>query len=96
VLTRDLSESDKIPYFLWDRNVTVAQLRAVLATPSHPQFQELLALLLREARPDEVWEFVSPNAVAEQLPALAPHLGHRREFWMWLLHEWQQLGFLAR
>jgi hypothetical protein len=95
-LTRDFSESDKIPYFLWDRSITVAELRDVLANPAAPDRDALLALLLREARPDEVWAFVSPHVVAAEWPRLAPRLGARRAFWGWLLEEWRKLGLLAR
>jgi hypothetical protein len=95
-LTRDFSESDKVPYFLWDRDMTVAQLRGALAVPGACDREALLAHLLREARPDEVWEFVSPHVVAAEWPRLAPRLGRRRAFWAWLLAQWQDLGLLAR
>lgn len=95
-LTRDFTESGSVPYFLWDRAVTVAQLSAVLADPAAPDREALLALLLREARPDEVWEFVSPQTVAAEWSRIAPRLGGRCAFWAWLLDEWRDLGLLAR
>jgi hypothetical protein len=95
-LTRDFSEGDKVPYFLWDRSLTVSQLRTLLASPGRSGREALLAQLLREARPDEVWSFVSPEDVLAEWPQLAPQLGRRREFWTWLLEAWQNRGLLAR
>jgi hypothetical protein len=95
MLTRDFSQSEKIPYFLWDRKITVAQLRAALESGDDSERIPLLAHLLREARPDEVWEFVSPHTVAGEWPKLAPRLGRRHDFWAWLLEEWRRLGLLA-
>lgn len=95
-LTRDFDRDDEVPYFFWDRDVTVSQLRAVLAHSGAPRRLELMAHLLREARTDEVWAFVSPQDVAAEWSELAPRLGRRRPFWAWLLEEWRALGLLAR
>jgi len=94
-LTRDFTEDEKVPYFLWDRAITVAQLRATLNTPGAHDREALIAHVLREARPDEVWAFVSPGDVAAEWARLAPRLGRRRAFWAWLLEEWRTLGLLA-
>lgn len=93
-LTRDFAEPDAIPYFLWDRNVTVAELRRILGDPRHPQRVPLLRVLLREARPDEVWAFVTPQDVSREWSDIRPGLGRRRDFWEWLLGEWRKLGLL--
>ena len=83
-----------VPYFLWDRSVTVGELRSALADPSHPQRLTLLRVLLREARPDEVWSFVTPELVAREWRSISPGLGRRRPFWQWLLGAWRKHGFL--
>lgn len=84
----------KVPYFLWDRNVTGGELRFALANPSHPQRTALLRILLREARPDEVWNFVTPELVEQEWALISPGLGRRRPFWQWLLTAWREHGFL--
>lgn len=94
-ISLDFSDSDAVPYFLWDRAVTVGQLRAILADGGHPQRPALLRALLREARPDDVWRFVTPQQVAAEWDAIAPGLGRRRAFWQWLLQQWRALGLLA-
>ena len=88
------AKGDEPPYFFWDRRITVAELRDALAAPSDPEHLDLFAHLLREARPDEVWDYVSPAQVAAEWPLLASRLGRRRDFWAWLLDSWRQLGFL--
>lgn len=81
-------------YFLWDRDVTLDELRAILADRAHPEHLALFSLLLREARPDEVWAFVRPEKVVAEWEDLAPRLGRKRAFWEWLLAGWRRLGYL--
>ncbi len=85
---------DARPYFFWDRHITVAELRDAIAATDHPEHFDLLAHLLREARPDEVWQYVTPQQVAAEWPSLAPRLGRRSDFWAWVIQSWRQLGFL--
>lgn len=92
--TANFQDGDAVPYFFWDRNVTVAELRSALADRAHPRRMALLRSLLREARPDEVWSFVTPADVARDWDAIAVGLGGRRAFWAWLLKEWRDRGFL--
>lgn len=82
------------PAFLWDHDVTNADVRAALRDPSDPRRSRFLARLLREARPDEVWRWVTPTEVARALPELDHRLGRRREFWRWLIAGWQEQGLL--
>jgi hypothetical protein len=81
--------------FAWDRELSEARLRAALSDASDPDHDRLLALLLREARPDEVWRWTTPEHVANSFERVSPRLGRRREFWRWLLAGWRQLGLLG-
>ncbi len=85
---------DAPPRFLWDRGWTSAEVRAILADRDDPRRLEVLAALLREARPGEVWSWVRPEEVRDAFPELAPRLGRRRAFWTWLLQTWQDDGLL--
>jgi len=89
-----LVDSRRQPYFLWDRRMSEAELRQILIDAAHPEHVDMLALLLREARPDEVWMYITPAQVAAEWPSVAPRLGRRRSFWGWLLEGWRKLGFL--
>lgn len=96
-LSVDLADPDGRPYFLWDEDVSVAELRAALQ-PGRDERERLrlLGKLLREARDVEVWQFVTPAEVAAALPALGRRLGRRRRFWEFLIDGWRSDGFLPR
>ena len=85
---------DLVP-FAWDRELSPARLRAALADPADPDHDRLLALLLREGRPDEVWRWTTPEHVAAHFARIEARLGRRRAFWRWLLDGWRRLGLLA-
>jgi hypothetical protein len=95
-LTTDMTDSTAIPYFLWDEELTIAELRARLAEGSDWERDRLLGKMLREARDVDVWFFVSPATVAEALPRIERRLGKRRDFWHWLIHGWRADGLLPR
>jgi hypothetical protein len=94
-LTTDLARGDARPYFLWDEDVSIDELRAVLAGPDGTRRDGLLGKLLREARDTDVWRFVSPEEVARALPRLGRRLGRRRRFWAFLIDGWRADGLLA-
>ena len=89
------AEARESPYFLWDRDLSTEELRAILDDPAHPKRLQLLALLLREARPTDVWNYVSPTTVWALWPKLEPRLGRRRALWTWVFESWRELGFLG-
>jgi hypothetical protein len=93
-LTTDLTKSELRPYFLWDEDVSIAELHAVLAEPDSPRRDQLLAKMLREARDIDVWNFVRPLEVARVLERLRRRLGRRYAFWNFLIDGWRRLGLL--
>lgn len=93
-LGTDLEDPDTRPWFLWDEDVSVRELRAILAAEDHPRWVELAAKVLREARDDQVWLFLRPERVAARYPDLAPRLGRRRAFWDYLLRAWRRHGLV--
>jgi hypothetical protein len=95
-LTLDLSDSAGRPYFLWDEDVSLAELRSALAgARGEAERLRLLGKLLREARDQDVWSFVTPSEVAEALPKLGRRLGRRGPFWKFLIAGWRDDGLLA-
>ncbi len=84
-----------VPWFLWDRNVSAGELRAILADPAEPRRVPLLGVLMREERPDRVWAWVTPQEVADALDAVTPYLGRQRDFWRWLISRWRARGLVA-
>ena len=93
-MTTDLNRGELRPYFLWNEDLSIDELRERLTTAPEQEKLRLLAILLREARDIDVWKFVTPNAVAKVFPQIAHRLGRRRDFWQWLLDGWRQDGYL--
>ena len=94
-LTTDLARGDRRPYFLWDEDVSIDELRNVLRSGDRSERLRLLGKILREARDIDVWQFVSPEEVARELPLLERRLGRRRAFWEWLIQGWREDGIIA-
>lgn len=92
-LTTDMTRDDLRPYFLWDEDVSISELRAALAVPGVRRDQ-LLGKLLREARDVDVWSFLTPAEVARDLPRLERRLGRRYGFWRFLIDGWRHDGLL--
>lgn len=67
----------------------------MLADRQHPRRLILLAALMREARPEDVWTYVTPREVSDDLAELLPRLGRQRAFWKWLFEGWRRLGLLS-
>lgn len=95
-LTTDLSDESKRPYFLWDEDLSIAEFRQRLLGEDRWERLRLLGKMLREARDLDVWEFTTPEEVAEALPELGRRLGRRRPFWEFLIEGWRQDGILVR
>lgn len=94
-LSTDLTDPKAVPYFLWDDPMTVREFRTALAHGPEDARIRLIAKLLREARDEEVWLFVTPAEVVRLWERLRPLLGRRRPFWDYLLGAWREEGLVA-
>jgi hypothetical protein len=83
------------PYFLWDLDVSEADLRERLRA-SDPQIRaQWQARVMREARFADVWRYVSLEEVVRDWSWIRGHLGRSRAFWEFLLEGWRARGLLA-
>ncbi len=94
-MTTDLSRGELRPYFLWDEDVSIDELRQRLRGEDSYERLRLLGKMLREARDIDVWSFVTPEEVALALPVLGRRLGRRRAFWEFLIEGWREDGIIA-
>lgn len=94
-LSTNLEDPTVRPYFLWDEDTTVAQLRSAIEQSEPEEWARLVGKLMREARDTDVWHFVEPRAVWERLTLLDRYLGRRRAFWHYVLDGWHRDGFLS-
>lgn len=95
-ITTDLSRGALRPYFLWDEELSIDELKARLRGADPRERLRLIGKLLREARDIDVWEFLTPEEVAEALPQVRHRLGRRLAFWEFLVEGWRTDGLLAR
>ena len=93
-MTLDLTEEDKRPYFLWDEDLNVLQLRAKLKAGDPRQWRYYAAKIMREARYEDVWKFLSLKEVSGSWDSLRPILGRRRVFWEFLFSVWKRHGIV--
>jgi hypothetical protein len=54
----------------------------------------LIGKLMRQAKPDDALQFVSPQQIADEWPSIERYLGKSRPFWGWLLGQWERLGYV--
>ncbi len=81
------------PYFLWDVDMTLAEFRDRLEHGDRAVRAYLLGKLMRQARADDVFQFVELADIRDLWPEASRHLGRSREFWVWILGRW---GVLER
>ena len=93
-LSSDLRSPDSVPYFLWAEPMTVAELRARLASGSDAERSRFLGKILREARDTDVWYFTTPRELAGNWNKIERYLGRRRRFWTFLMRKWKELGLI--
>ncbi|MEW6741936.1 MAG: hypothetical protein AB1486_04175 [Planctomycetota bacterium] len=77
------------PYFLWDMEMTLEQFQSLLGNGDPYQRAYLIGKLMRQAKPDDVFRFVSLTEIRASWTELLPFLGQSRAFWTWLLEMWR-------
>ncbi len=85
-----LTDSENRPYFLWDMDITLEKFQVLLRHPDRKIRAYMIAKLLRQAKPDDVFQFIELKDITENWSAIDKHLGKSREFWKWLLEQWGQ------
>lgn len=83
---------DHVPYICWDRNWTVGDIRRRLQAQDSAERFHILAWLMRELKPGEVWRFVEPALVFQNFASIEPFLGKSKSFWEYILGTWHELG----
>jgi hypothetical protein len=85
------------PYFLWSEGERLSEeaLRAKLCSDDPRERALWMGRVLREARFNDVWRYVSLQQVLADWPLVERHLGRRRAFWQFTLGEWRRLGLIS-
>jgi hypothetical protein len=80
------------PYFLWDEELTIDQFRALLRHEDVQVRACYLGKMMRQAKTDDVFTFMTRAEVEELLPAVERYLGKTKDFWLWLFAQWRSLA----
>lgn len=75
------------PSFLWDNELSLDQLGALLASPDPDVAAYWLGTVMRQARPDDALTLAPPARMRELWPRLERYLGKERPFWAWYLSQ---------
>jgi hypothetical protein len=84
------------PYFLWDVNMTIDEFRARLAIPDESLRAYFIAKLMRQAKPDDVFSFVTPAEILGAWALVEHQLGRSCAIWTWLFAIWEKQGHVRR
>jgi hypothetical protein len=84
------------PYFLWDVEMTLEEFEHALNDQESASRPYLIGKLMRQAKPDDALQFVSPQEMADLWPRIERYLGRTRPFWAWLIEQWEHRGFVRR
>jgi hypothetical protein len=76
------------PYFLWDDDMTLDVFRDRLRGGDPELRAYLVGKLMRQAKPDDVFQFVRLAEIVELWPGLERYLGRSRPMWRWLIERW--------
>ena len=77
------------PYFLWDLEMSLEEFRTALRDVDPEVRAYFVGKLMRQAKPDDVFSFVSAPEIRELWPRLRRYLGRSKSFWAWLLETWE-------
>ncbi|OGQ09694.1 MAG: hypothetical protein A2138_09550 [Deltaproteobacteria bacterium RBG_16_71_12] len=80
-----LLDAEGRPYFLWDCDVTLDQLRRFLGSADRAERAYWTAKVMRQAKPDDALVLIPPAAMKEQWALIERYLGTTRPMWAWLL-----------
>lgn len=76
------------PYFLWDCDMTLEEFMRRLREENEEGRAYLIGKLMRQAKPDDVFTFVTVPEIVVLWPKLRRYLGRQHPFWLWLLGYW--------
>ncbi len=81
-----------LPNFCWDRNLNADQIHAQLRESSGFEWVRIASWIIREASFSDIWTYLTPAIIRDNMDELAPYLGRRRELVKYILGEWHELG----
>jgi hypothetical protein len=93
-LSADIDDDDVQPYFVWDVQITVGELKRLLRHPDYKTRILWKARVMREARYQDVWRLLDLRDVLDDYEQLRQHLGRSRRMWDFLIEGWRADGLI--
>ena len=84
-----MTDARRRPYFLWDMEMSLEDFRRALRHDDPDGRAYFLGKLMRQAKPDDVFVFVSVAEIRRLWPSVRKYLGRSATFWSWLLETWE-------
>jgi len=84
------------PYFLWDMDMTLEEFERAVESGDAATRAYFVGKVMRQAKPDDALQYVTPQEIADLWPAVERYLGNARPFWEWLLAHWERRGVVSR
>jgi hypothetical protein len=85
-----LLDGEGRPYFLWDVDLTIEELRERLGDADAEVAAYWAAKVMRQAKPDDALMLVTPQQILERWDLVRPYLGRSAPFWSWLVGRWRE------
>ncbi len=82
------------PDFLWDEPLSRDDLKKLLDGENEEERLYYAAKILREARFEEVWDYLSPAFLASEWEKLRWRLGRKKRFWEFFYATWRKHGLI--
>jgi hypothetical protein len=71
--------------------MTLVEFQGHLASSDRRMRAYLVGKLMRQAKPDDVFTFITTADLTDLWPDVQPYLGRTRAFWHWLMAAWDLL-----
>lgn len=78
---------------MWDFGYTIRHIRQLLASTGERRRLSIMAKILRSARDEDVWKFISVQDFLREREMLMRCLGGQRDFWEFMYRRWGK-GFI--
>ena len=84
-----MTDAKSRPYFLWDMEMSLEEFTRARHHDDPDVRAYFLGKLMRQAKPDDVFAFVSVAEIRDVWPTVRKYLGRSAAFWSWLLETWE-------
>ena len=84
-----MTDARRRPYFLWDMEMSLDDFRRALRDEDPNVRAYFVGKLMRQAKPDDVFVFVSVAEIRDLWPSVQRYLGRSAPFWSWILETWK-------